>query len=377
MKTNFRHKARGLRQGSIAALSLGAALLTASLNAGASTPIDGGLSQLEAAALGADASGTTALRLPRPGQDKQAEIEQLLAQPLSLNAALRIALMNNPGLQSTLASAGLGITDRVPAGVPAKVQAGQAIVRLRAQTQQAWAKAVSAERSVALLTQARDTLDTGGELARRLTRAGNWSQLKQAREQLLLLEAATALEKAQLQAAEAREALTVLLGLWGEQARYTLPPQLPALPESPRELPDVEARAVKANSELNLAVQRWNLQRSQGIKPGADGLWSAMHDDAVVREVSVNLRSQARLTYQRYRTQHALARHQQSQLQSVRQFIHDETLLRYNGMLASVFELLTESRAQTLGAVEADHALRDFWVADAELQAVLAGAPLP
>jgi len=53
--------------------------------------------------------------------------------------------------------------------------------------------------------------------------------------------------------------------------------------------------------------------------------------------------------------------------------ISDEVLLRYNGMLASAFELLADSREQ-VGAVNAYlDALRDFWLADAELQSRLTG----
>jgi len=56
-------------------------------------------------------------------------------------------------------------------------------------------------------------------------------------------------------------------------------------------------------------------------------------------------------------------------------FVNDETLLRYNGMLASVFEVLAEARAQAQAAGEAVQAGRDFWLADTDLRTVLSGAP--
>jgi hypothetical protein len=51
-------------------------------------------------------------------------------------------------------------------------------------------------------------------------------------------------------------------------------------------------------------------------------------------------------------------------------------MLRYNGMLTSLFDALADSQTQTLAANATVAAQRDFWLAHADLQAVLAGAPL-
>jgi len=64
--------------------------------------------------------------------------------------------------------------------------------------------------------------------------------------------------------------------------------------------------------------------------------------------------------------------------------ISDELLLRYNGMLASVFELLSDSRDQ-VGAVNSYiDALKDYWLAETDLQQAVGGrlpplamAPVP
>ena len=57
----------------------------------------------------------------------------------------------------------------------------------------------------------------------------------------------------------------------------------------------------------------------------------------------------------------------------LRKRVSDEVLLRYNGMLASVFELLTDARLQISSVNAAIEAQRDFWIADAELQFVMHG----
>jgi outer membrane protein, multidrug efflux system len=57
----------------------------------------------------------------------------------------------------------------------------------------------------------------------------------------------------------------------------------------------------------------------------------------------------------------------------LRKFINDEVLLRYNGMLASVFDLLGDMRTQIIAVNGAIEAQRDFWLADADLQTTLTG----
>ena len=59
-----------------------------------------------------------------------------------------------------------------------------------------------------------------------------------------------------------------------------------------------------------------------------------------------------------------------------RKRVSDEVLLRYNGMLSSVFELLADARAQIASINGAIDAQRDFWIADTELQFVVNGGSL-
>ncbi|GAA5012765.1 hypothetical protein GCM10025794_00980 [Massilia kyonggiensis] len=88
-------------------------------------------------------------------------------------------------------------------------------------------------------------------------------------------------------------------------------------------------------------------------------------------DVAVKARSEVREAYATYRTAYDIARHYRDEVVPVRKQIADEVLLRYNGMLASTFELLAESREQ-LGAVNAAIAAqRDFWIADTNLQSAM------
>jgi len=56
--------------------------------------------------------------------------------------------------------------------------------------------------------------------------------------------------------------------------------------------------------------------------------------------------------------------------------VSDEVLLRYNGMLSSVFELLADARSQIASINAAIDAQREFWVADTDLQFVIHGGSL-
>ena len=338
---------------------------------------DGGVNTLaqRMAKLPTQSQSATPVSIPRPGQDHSTEIAQLLTGPLSADAAVRVALLNNPGLQVALGSEGVNISDLTPTQLPAKLRASQQITRLSTETRKAWLNAVGAAQTVGALTQAQDAAEVSGEMARRLTQAGNWSRLQQARQQVYLVEAASDLTRARQAAFSAREKLVVLLGLWGTSAQFELPTQLPALPAQPRELPDVETRALQAREDIRIATLLWQRKEAERRFTQPGELWDAMGDAAQLRQTAIKVRSHARETYQRYRSSYDLAKHQQDELLPLRQFINDEMLLRYNGMLSSVFDVLADTRAQALATHSAIQATRDFWLADADLHSLLAGAP--
>jgi outer membrane protein TolC len=365
------------RLGAAAALAL--AFLTSHALA-AAPALDGGVAGLAQLASGKIVGlSDAAVPLPRPGADSSAEINALLKAPLSAEAAVRIALLNNPGWQAALAGAGagVGISDAALNASPAKLKAQQTLTLLSAQARKAWISAVAAAQSAAALQQAQETALAAGDLARRMAQAGNISKLQQAKNQLALSDATLQLAKAQQAAFNAREQLIVTLGLWGEQTGFALPTELPTLPPQPQELPDIENRAVREAMNLRLARSQW--QRQQASKPrpaSADALWDAMGEAAAVRALAVSTRSQARLVYNHYRSTYDVARHYQSEVLPLRQFINDEITLRYNGMLLSVFDLLADTRAQAQATSSAMEAQRDFWLAEADLQTLLAGAPV-
>jgi outer membrane protein TolC len=80
-----------------------------------------------------------------------------------------------------------------------------------------------------------------------------------------------------------------------------------------------------------------------------------------------------REAYGHWRATHDIAKHQRDEVVPLKKRISEENLLRYNGMLIGVFELLADARSQITGVSQYLDALRDFWVADAELEMALLG----
>jgi len=92
---------------------------------------------------------------------------------------------------------------------------------------------------------------------------------------------------------------------------------------------------------------------------------------------SINARSETREAYAGYRAAFDLARHYRDEIVPLRKQISEENMLRYNGMLIGVFELLADAREQVASVNAYIDALRDYWLADADLQMALIGKSAP
>jgi len=292
-----------------------------------------------------------------------------------------------------------------------------AVLTLAADTRKAHVNAVAAEETVRYRRQVMQAAEASAELARRMAQVGNFSKLQQAREQSFYADAALNLAQAmQLQQAK-RERLTRLLGLWGEQAAFKLPERLPELPLTATDQPEIERSAMAQRLDVQgarLAAEQTakNLGLTQATRfvnvlelgamrnssneaptqrgwevsvelPLFDGGGARLaRAEAVYRqalhraaETAINARSEVREAYGNYRSAYDIARHHRDELVPLRKQIADENLLRYNGMLIGVFELLADARSQIASVNASIDALRDFWLAQADLEMALIGKP--
>jgi outer membrane protein TolC len=297
----------------------------------------------------------------------------------------------------------------------AQYQAAYDAVGLAADVRRAYFDAVAAQEMVKFFSQVKETADVSNELAKRMLQAGNFNKLTQMREQAFYADATAQLARAQHQVKADREKLTRLLGLSGGQLDFRLPERLPDLPKVPAVPQNAEQMAMvtrldvlmsKRETEatalslgLTEATRLVNVlelgyqNKSETGSPRANGYEielelplfdfgstraaraGAAYMRAVNRtaEVAVNARSEVREAYSAYRTAFDLAKHYRDEVVPLRKRISEENLLRYNGMLISVFELLTDAREQVAGVSGYVQALRDFWVAETNLQTALTG----
>jgi outer membrane protein TolC len=423
---------------------------------------DGGFGSVEQAAqqhLGKE------LRWARSDADREAiarRVDQLLAAPLDIEAAVQLALLNNPGLQASYFELGIGEAELVRAGrlpnpgfsfgrltrgdevewergvhfdltglltMPMRRQvesrrfaqaqgtAATAVLSLAADTRKAWVQAVAAQESVRYRVQVMQAAQASAELARRMAQVGNFNKLQQAREQSFYAEAALGLTQAEQAQRATRERLIRLLGLWGAQTAFRLPERLPDLPSAPKDLPDIEriaiaqrldvqgARLATEQTAKNLGLTRSTrlvnvlelgyMRNSSNEAPVQRGWevgfelplfdWGSsrvVQAESIYRqslaraaETAINARSEVREAYGAYRSAWDIARHHRDEIVPLRQRIAEENVLRYNGMLIGVFELLADARVQIASVNAAIDALRDFWLAQADLDMALVGKP--
>jgi outer membrane protein TolC len=291
------------------------------------------------------------------------------------------------------------------------------VLSLAADTRKAWVQAVAGEESVRYSRQVMQAAEAGAELARRMAQVGNFNKLQQAREQGFYADAALTLARAERQQRATRERLTRLMGLWGGQTAFKLPERLPDLPAQPRDLPEVERTALAQRLDVaaarsgaeatarNLGLTRTTrfvnvlelglVRNSSNEAPTQKGWeigfelplfdWGgarvaraeAIYMQALHRaaETAINARSEVREAYGAYRSAWDIAKHQRDEIVPLKQRISEENLLRYNGMLIGVFELLADARSQIASVNGAIDALRDYWIAQADLDMALVGKP--
>ena len=90
-------------------------------------------------------------------------------------------------------------------------------------------------------------------------------------------------------------------------------------------------------------------------------------------ETAINARSEVRQAYAAYRSSYDIAKHYRDEVVPLKKRISDEQMLRYNGMLISVFNLLADARSQTTTVNASIEAARDYWMAESALQMAQTG----
>ena len=225
-----------------------------------------------------------------------ARVDALLAQPLTLERAVSVALLNNPRLLAEYAQLGVSRGDLIDASrlpnprfgwlredegdshvytqslsqefaaallLPARKRISQAeyarvqqsiaaaVIDLAADVEVAWFEALATEQVAAMRAAVAKAAGLSAELAGRFHAAGNLPRLELALEQAAASSAAIESSRAAAQARSARSQLATLLGV-----RSSLPLKLPASIAAPPPGRYIEARLIAraAQERLDLAA---------------------------------------------------------------------------------------------------------------------------
>lgn len=251
----------------------------------------------------ADAGPTAASAAWTPSPAEQ-EVARLLAQPLTPEAAVRIAFLNNPTLQATFEEVGISQAELAQAGrlenptftalvrfphtgggrntefslvqnvfdlfarpLRRKVAAAElersrlrvadAVLVLAMHVKEAWV-ALQAQQQLALrLAQVRDITGAASTFAEKQYEAGTINELELVSRTVIHREALAELSRAEAAARVERESLNRLLGLWGPRTEWTLSTELPEIPAGDVALPGLEERAMAERQDLKAA--RWGV----------------------------------------------------------------------------------------------------------------------
>jgi outer membrane protein TolC len=408
-----------------------------------------------------------ARRLGAPA-DLHASIAPLLAKPLDRNAAVRIALANSARLRASLEELGvaggelasalrLGPIDvdyftrlglkRVEGFRPyefeleavqsviglitgprrlaaahadidaARAEATATALRLVAKVEIAFDDLITAQQAIELRRTAFDAADAAAVVRERMHAAGNTSDLALARDRDAREQARLDLARAEADVEIAREQLNALLGLSGDQTKWTAAGMLGELPVAAPALDDLEQASVEASLDLtagrervvgaqnNLGAERiraWLpdvgvgisvVEHGAGVEVGpalrigiplfdqragermrARALLARSEQELTAS--AVELRANARAARVAALAAYQEARHLRDVILPLRQQIVDQTLLHYNAMDADPFELIVARRQLADAGQQYLDALRRYWNAMARVTALRRGVQL-
>lgn len=245
------------------------------------------------------------------GTPEDAAVEQavrdLLAEGLSPDEAVQVALLNNRRLQANYERLGLAQAALVQAGLlrnpifsaettfplpggpvdaalaivqdflgvlymplrksiarsefeTVKLEVSGAAIDLAAQTKKTFYRLQASQQLVEMRQTVEQATAASLEAVKQLHEAGNVGAVDVYNEQALHERARLELADAQADVIEAREELNRLMGLWGPQTEWEIGPRLPSLHAEELDLAELERRAIEAS--LDLAALKQDIETS-------------------------------------------------------------------------------------------------------------------
>jgi len=256
-----------------------------------------------------------------------AKVRAMLADELTLDETVQVALLNNRRLQGVYEQLGVAQANLVQAGLlknpifdaelkfldnvsgtkavlemaviqdfmdiamiplrkrlaeaqleATKAEVTAAVLDLASEVKVAFVSLQAAEQTLAMRKQILQSTDASYDAAIRLHEAGNITDLSLANERALYEQSKLAVASAETAVLEARERMNTLMGLWGDDTRWHVADGLPPVPDEEMDLTDLERRAVAANlgltmlrDEMRVVASRTGIDAAELVFPELAG----------------------------------------------------------------------------------------------------------
>jgi cobalt-zinc-cadmium efflux system outer membrane protein len=253
------------------------------------------------------------------------------------------------------------------------------------------------------------------DLAQRQHEAGNTSDLSLAEQQAMYSRSRLDVAMADADIRKNREKLNRLLGLWGADTAWGISGDLPKVPEAGLPIQGLERLAISQRLDLQADyLQAKSLAKALGLTKdfrflgaldfGLDserssdsqtitgptfaielpifnqGQARVARAEAALRQaqkkfeaLAINVRSQVRELRDEVESKREIARFCQEELLPGQMQILNQSLLNYNAMAIGSFELFAAKAEEARTEREYINAVRDYWIARAELERAVGG----
>lgn len=394
----------------------------------------------------------------------QKRVDELLAGVLTPEAAVQIAMVRNPDLLAMFEDIGIAQADVVQAGLidnphigggprfslsgggvgwegdaavnllqvfliplrrkvakaslrDATLRVAHAVVELDRDVRIAVMHAIASERILEFRRGTAELAEAAAELATRQVEAGAEGTMNELDRAEIVAAEATArieLQRAHMDAIEAREQLVRLLGVWGEDVQFKLPSGLPDMPQAEPKLADLERVAIRRRFDLQAERARVEslahavklarrvpfVDVQIGVVGESDpgdgpsfgpffeleipiidwGQGEIARAEAALRQterrlrgMAVDARSEVRVARARMVTERRLAEYERDKVIPVRERMVVLGQERYDAMLIGVYDLIEFKMHEYEARAELVEHLRDYWIARSELEVAVGG----
>ncbi len=303
----------------------------------------------------------------------------------------------------------------------AHYRAAAAVLRTGYDVRDVFYAAQAAAQSVALAEQSVDAMAASRDASQALVGAGNLPLLHVATQTAAYEHARVRLTQLVLVAANRKEDLQSKLGLHGNDTNWSLVERLPPVPKLASTPEDVETAVLRASldlkqtrNELDALGRRIGIARTEGWLPdiavdvhalvgdpsvqgnsswrfgGGFSVRPPIFDqnrgevlrfraqfDALLERYyggAIALRAGARKARNALQSAFERARHFEDVLLPAQREVTAQTLLQYNAMQVSVFDVVRARQEELSMELEYVETLREYWTARAAMDVLLAGA---